>query len=78
VSTTTATVITVTTVTTTVVTPKRPIQCYECSGPECGKEGSGTSNNCPSCMVYRNPTDQSKSFYSIILYLLFDTLISKN
>lgn len=36
-------------------------QCYDCSGPECGKPGSSVTTNCPSCMVYRNPNDQSKN-----------------
>ncbi|CAF3841311.1 unnamed protein product [Rotaria sordida] len=55
----------VTTTTTTVVTttstapPKTSFECYECSGSNCGREGSSVSNNCPSCMVYRNPNDQT-------------------
>jgi len=35
-------------------------QCYDCSGSDCGREGSTLSINCPTCMVYRNPNDQSK------------------
>lgn len=46
-----------TTVTTTLQTIS---QCYDCSGPQCGKEGSFTSGNCPSCMAYRDPNDQSE------------------
>jgi len=53
------------TTTTTASTSSLPTssQCYECSGEGCGKEGSATANNCPSCMVYRNPNDQSNFFY---------------
>ena len=36
-------------------------QCYDCSGPQCGKDGSSLSGNCPSCMAYRDPNDQSKN-----------------
>jgi len=58
------TLATTTTIPTTTVSVEKTIfQCYECSGPECGKEGSGISTNCPSCMVYRNPSDQSNFFY---------------
>jgi len=35
-------------------------QCYDCSGSDCGREGSTLSINCSTCMVYRNPNDQSK------------------
>lgn len=53
--------LTSTTTTTVTTTPAKTIfQCYECSGPNCGKEGSPMSTNCPMCMVYRNPNDQSK------------------
>ncbi|CAF5164450.1 unnamed protein product, partial [Rotaria sp. Silwood1] len=55
VTTTTTTTIT----TTTTAPPKTAFECYECSGPECGKGSSAVSNNCPSCMVYRNPNDQT-------------------
>ncbi|CAF3448203.1 unnamed protein product [Rotaria sp. Silwood1] len=54
--TTTETTTSTTTVTTTIQTS---FQCYECSGPECGKGSSAVSSNCPSCMVYRNPYDQT-------------------
>lgn len=47
-------------VTTPTTTQQTVSRCYECSGPECGKPGSYVSANCPSCMVYRNPDDQSK------------------
>ncbi|CAF0875207.1 unnamed protein product [Rotaria sordida] len=53
--TTTLTTTSTTTVTTTIQTS---FECYECSGPNCGREGSSVSANCPSCMVYRNPHDQ--------------------
>ncbi|CAF4737639.1 unnamed protein product, partial [Rotaria sp. Silwood2] len=49
---------TISTTTTTTTAPKTSFQCYDCSGPSCGREGSSISNNCPSCMVYRNPNDQ--------------------
>ncbi|CAF3887059.1 unnamed protein product, partial [Rotaria magnacalcarata] len=49
--------VTTTTVSTTSV--KTIFQCYECSGPSCGKGDSPVSTNCPSCMVYRNPNDQT-------------------
>ncbi|CAF0885287.1 unnamed protein product [Adineta steineri] len=49
-----------TTTTTTAVTTEQPSsQCYDCSGSDCGKEGSSMSMHCPKCMVYRNPTDQT-------------------
>lgn len=41
-------------------TVQTAFQCYDCSGPECGKEGSPVSANCPSCIAYRNPDDKSK------------------
>jgi hypothetical protein len=50
-----------TTTMTTATTQKTSSQCYDCSGPDCGKEGSPLSMSCPSCMVYRNPNDQSKT-----------------
>ena len=48
--------------TTTSTTVPRPtsLQCYDCSGVSCGREGSPVAMNCPTCMVYRNPADQSK------------------
>lgn len=45
---------------TTTVTRQGTFQCYDCSGPDCGQDGSALSMNCPMCMVYRNPDDQSK------------------
>ncbi|CAF4082736.1 unnamed protein product [Rotaria sp. Silwood2] len=56
--TTMTTTTTISTTTTTTTAPKTSFQCYDCSGPSCGREGSSISNNCPSCMVYRNPNDQ--------------------
>jgi hypothetical protein len=41
-------------------TQQTSFQCYDCSGSDCGREGSTLSMSCPTCMVYRNPTDQSK------------------
>jgi hypothetical protein len=46
--------------TTTTVSVQSSVQCYDCSGSDCGKEGSNLAMNCPTCMVYRNPADQSK------------------
>ena len=46
--------------TTTTTTEQSSSQCFDCSGPDCGKEGSQMSMNCPKCMVHRNPDDQSK------------------
>ncbi|CAF0733852.1 unnamed protein product [Adineta ricciae] len=46
--------------TTTTKTEQPSSQCFDCSGPDCGKEGSQMSMNCPKCMVYRNPDDQTK------------------
>lgn len=51
-----------TTITTTVQTIS---QCYDCSGPQCGTEGSSVSANCPSCMAYRDPYDQSRNPISV-------------
>ena len=66
--------ITTTTATTTIATTTEQIssQCYECSGPECGREGSSMSS-CPKCIVYRNPNDQSKILRVIIqiFYILY-------
>ena len=50
---------TMATVPTTTVTRPLPVPCYDCSGPACGKDGSAVSTQCPSCMMYRNPDDQS-------------------
>ncbi|CAF0984774.1 unnamed protein product [Didymodactylos carnosus] len=49
---------TITTATTTVQTS---LACYDCSGfnEQCGTESTLISN-CRSCMVYRNPVDQTK------------------
>ena len=47
------------TTSTAMATEQTSSQCYDCSGPDCGREGSSMSN-CPKCMVYRNPDDQSK------------------
>ncbi len=46
--------------TTASTTQQTSFQCYDCSGPQCGKQGSSVSTNCPSCIVYRNPDDKSK------------------
>ncbi|CAM2705009.1 unnamed protein product [Rotaria socialis] len=60
-STTITTTITTTTIgiTTTTTAEKTSFQCYDCSGQECGRDGSSVSSNCPRCMVYRNPNDQT-------------------
>jgi hypothetical protein len=47
-------------VTTAATTQQTSFRCYDCSGPDCGKEGSSVSTNCPSCIAYRNPDDRSK------------------
>ncbi len=47
-----------TTIATTTV--QTSFRCYDCSGPDCGKEGSSVSTSCPSCIAYRNPDDRSK------------------
>jgi len=57
--TTTTTMTTMTTSTTTAFR-QTSSQCYDCSGPDCGKEASTLSMHCPMCMVYRNPDDQTK------------------
>jgi hypothetical protein len=49
------------TTTTTAATQQTSSQCYDCSGPDCGKEGSTLSMGCPTCMVHRNADDQSKT-----------------
>jgi len=59
-TTTLSTMISTATMTTTTATQQTSSQCYDCSGPDCGREGSNVVMNCPTCMVYRNPTDQSK------------------
>ncbi|CAF4231837.1 unnamed protein product [Adineta steineri] len=46
--------------TSTTSTQTSSFQCYDCSGSDCGREGSTLSTNCPTCMVYRNPDDQTK------------------
>jgi hypothetical protein len=57
--TTTTTATTAVTTTTAATTEPSSSKCYDCSGSDCGREGSSMSN-CPKCIVYRNPTDQSK------------------
>ncbi|CAF3657761.1 unnamed protein product [Rotaria sp. Silwood1] len=42
---------------TTTISVQSSFQCYVCSGSGCGLDGSPLSENCPSCMVYRNPDD---------------------
>ncbi|CAF3753035.1 unnamed protein product [Rotaria magnacalcarata] len=44
---------------TTTITVQSSFQCYDCSGPDCGKEGSALLMNCPTCMLYQNPNDQT-------------------
>ncbi len=61
--------ITTTAITTTTAAATEPSssKCYDCSGSDCGREGSSMSN-CPKCIVYRNPTDQSKVSTIIVKY----------
>ena len=66
------------TVSPTGTTQKVPSTCYDCSGPGCGNEGSSTSPNCPSCMVYRNPNDPSKCYENFSKYISIDILNSEN
>jgi hypothetical protein len=49
------------TMVTATTTQQTSSQCYDCSGPDCGKEGSTLSMSCPTCMVHRNADDQSKT-----------------
>ncbi|CAF3380076.1 unnamed protein product [Rotaria socialis] len=45
---------------TTTITVQSSFQCYDCSGPDCGKEGSVfLLMNCPTCILYQNPNDQT-------------------
>ncbi|CAF3072634.1 unnamed protein product [Rotaria sp. Silwood2] len=46
--------------TTTTISVQSTFQCYDCSGPGCGLEGSPLFANCPTCMIYRNPDDQTR------------------
>ena len=48
------------TITMPTTTRQTSFQCYQCSGPDCGKDRSTISGSCPSCMAYRNANDQSK------------------
>ncbi len=61
--------VTITTAT-TAVAGQSSVQCYDCSGPNCGKEGSTLSMNCPSCMIYRNPDDQSKKLNKSLFFVV--------
>ncbi len=56
------------TVMTTSTAAQSSLQCYDCSGPDCGKEGSAITTNCPTCMLYRNPDEQSKKLDKYISY----------
>jgi hypothetical protein len=58
------------TMVTATTTQQTSSQCYDCSGPDCGKEGSTLSMSCPTCMVYRNANDQSKILRIIEKFLL--------
>jgi hypothetical protein len=57
-----------TTIMTTTTAVQSSLQCYDCSGPDCGKEGSTVTTNCPTCMLYRNPDEQSKKLDKYISY----------
>ena len=57
-----------TTIATTTATGQSSLQCYDCSGTNCGRDGSPVATNCPMCMVYRNPNDQSKYLKKWNLY----------
>jgi hypothetical protein len=72
-TTTTTTATTAITTTTTATTEPSSSKCYDCSGSDCGREGSSMSN-CPKCIVYRNPTDQSKISRIIVkfFYILYN------
>jgi hypothetical protein len=61
------------TTTNVVTTEPSSSKCYDCSGSDCGREGSSMSN-CPKCIVYRNPTDQSKISRIIVkfFYILYN------
>jgi hypothetical protein len=68
----------ITTSSTSSTTQQTSFQCYECSGPDCGKDGSSVSTNCPSCMVYRNPDDQSKKLEKFEKYSIINNINSKD
>jgi hypothetical protein len=65
-------------VTTAATTQQTSSQCYDCSGPDCGKEGSSVSTSCPSCMAYRNSNDQSKRLAKFQEYISIDNINSQN
>ncbi len=71
-TTSTTTVSSTTTTITTTTTQQTSFQCYDCSGPDCGKEGSTISTNCTTCMAYRNPDDQSKTLEKFEKYSSID------
>lgn len=56
------------TMTTTTATGQSSLQCYDCSGMNCGQDGSTVATNCPMCMVYRNPDDQSRNLKKSNIY----------